>query len=77
MSQETLNGLLTYLLGTLSYDNRKWLAKHLLEPKVQDDVIPYTMEEINARLEESEKQIAQGLIYSNDEVLAGLKRVVP
>ena len=74
MAQETLNGLLQYLLATLSYDNRAWLSQHLIEPQ-EEAVAPYTMEEINARLDESERQIAAGQVYTTEEVMSGLRNL--
>jgi hypothetical protein len=75
MAQETLNGLLQYLLATLSYDNREWLSQHLIEPQAEKAVAPYTMEEINARLDESEQQIATGQVCSTEDVLADLRKL--
>ena len=76
MAQETLNGLLQYLLATLSYDNRAWLSQHLIEPQASDALAPYTMEEINARLDESEQQITAGEFYTTEEVLTDLQRLI-
>ena len=76
MAQETLNGLLQYLLATLSYDNRAWLSQHLIEPQAAETLAPYTMEEIDARLDESERQIAAGELYTTEEVLTDLRRLV-
>ncbi len=73
MAQETLNGLLQYLLATLSYDNRKWLSQHLIEPQTKEEVTPYTMAELNARLDESERQIAAGNVCSTEDVFADLR----
>ena len=75
MAQETLNSLLTYLLGTLSYDNRMWLAEHLVEPQTEEKVVPYSWEEINQHLEESEREIATGIYYTNEEVMDDLRRI--
>ena len=75
MAQETLNGLLQYLLATLSYDNREWLSRHLIEPQAGDGVVPYTIAEINARLDESERQIATGQVCSSEEVFADLRKM--
>ena len=36
MSKKTLNGLLDYLLATLTLDNRRWLAEHLILPTEKD-----------------------------------------
>ena len=68
MAQETLNGLLQYLVATLTYDNRAWLAKHLIESQAPEEVAPYTMEEIDARLDEAERDDAAGRLYSTEQV---------
>ncbi len=75
MAQETLNGLLQYLLATLSYDNRAWLSRHLIESQDTDALAPYTAEEINARIDESEQQIAAGEFCTTEEVLTDLRQL--
>lgn len=67
MAQETLNGLLQYLVATLTYDNRAWLAQHLLEPEAKE-AVPYTMSEIDARLDEAERDAETGKLYSTEQV---------
>ena len=71
MSTATLNGLLEYLYATLSPSNQKWLGEHLIEHAeiVEDPLRPYTMEEINAMLEESERDFEAGRCFSTDDVL--------
>lgn len=73
MAQEALNGLLQYLVGALSYDNRVWLAQHLVESPSEESVASYTMAEINERLDESEQQIAAGHILSHEQVMHDLR----
>ena len=68
MAQETLNGLLQYLVATLTYDNRAWLAQHLVEPQAGEEVAPYTMEELDARLDEAEDDVVNGRLYSTEQV---------
>ena len=56
MSTTALQGLLDYLYGTLSPDNMRWVGEHLVmqADKVENpDLKPYTMEEINAMLDEA------------------------
>ena len=63
MSTAALQGLLEYLYGTLSPDNMLWVANHLIEQakKEEDSELkPYTMEEINAMLDEAEANFAAG-----------------
>ena len=69
MAQETLNGLLQYLVATLTYDNRAWLAQHLLEPEA-GEAVPYTIAEIDARLDEAERDAATGKLYSTEQVFS-------
>ena len=63
MSTTALNGLRDYLTGTLSPDNMIWLANQLTEyaKKLQEPPFRrYTMDEINAMLDEAEAEIAAG-----------------
>ena len=68
MSAVVLQGLLDYLKSTLTMDNRQWLAAHLVEPSA--DVRPYTKEELLARVEEAEADIAAGRFYTEEEMEA-------
>ena len=73
MAQEVLNGLLDYLLVTLNYDNRRWLSEHLIESVEEEEYLtPYTMEEINQRLDEAERDFAEGRYYSHEQVMREL-----
>jgi len=60
---QSVHKLLDYILSlSLSSDNQRWLADHLyenLEAK-KSDMPPYTIEELNARIDEAEDQIARG-----------------
>ena len=72
MSPTALQGLLDYLYGTLSPSNMRWVAKHLVmqAEKVENpDMKPYTMEEINAMLDEAEAEIAAGIGTPHEEVM--------
>lgn len=70
MSTAVLTSLLDYLYGTLSPSNMRWVAAHLMEQadKEEGQETPYTLEEVNAMLEKSEKDIANGNVFSNTEV---------
>ena len=68
MSTEALNNLLEYLRETLTYDNRKWLSDKLIEPEVRA-LKQMTMAEINQRIDQSETDIAEGRVVSNDEMM--------
>ena len=71
MSTATLTSLLEFLYGTLTPSNQKWLGEHLIEhsEKAEDPMRPYTMEEIDTMLEESEHDFEAGNCYSTEEVL--------
>ena len=63
-----LTGLLEYLYATLSPNSMRWLGEHLIE-HAQSAVQPYTMAEIDAMLEESERDFEAGRCYSTKQVL--------
>ena len=71
MSETTLTSLLEYLYGTLTPSNMRWMAKQLSErAKFEEEALkPYTMEEINARIDQSERDFAEGDFYTHEEVL--------
>ena len=62
MSEATLQGLMDYLYSTLTPDNMRWMAIHLMAHADADEgkVEPYSMEEINTMLDEAEIEIAAG-----------------
>lgn len=75
MSSTALNGLLEYLYGTLSADNMCWVATHLMEraDKIKGaELRPYTMEEINDRLDKAEQDFDAGLGRTSEEVFKRL-----
>jgi len=69
MKKEALDGLLSYLLETLTPDEMRYLGEELRWHSDDNDprFRPYTMEEVNAMLDEAEKEIAEGNTVSNDE----------
>ena len=69
MKKEALDGLLSYLLETLSYDEMRYLGDELRWHSDDGNPMfrPYTMEEVNAMLDEAEKDIAEGNTVSNDD----------
>lgn len=72
MSTATLNNLLEYLYGTLSPDNMRWVGEHLIEharKEEQSELKPYTIEELHARITESERQFATGQFQDFDEAM--------
>lgn len=69
MSEATLTSLLEYLYGTLTPSNQIWVAERLIEHAEAEDLKPYTMEELKARLDQSERDFAEGNICTHEEVL--------
>ena len=72
MSPIALQGLLEYLYGTLTPQNMRWVADHLISqadlaeaPALQR----LTMEEVNAMVAASEADIVAGRATPHDEVM--------
>ncbi|MBQ5453909.1 MAG: hypothetical protein VZQ51_01210 [Bacteroidales bacterium] len=72
MSTSVLSNLRDYLYGTLSPANMLWLSKQLADyvqkQREQERLKPYTMEEINAMLDEAERQFAAGEYVTNEDL---------
>jgi uncharacterized protein YeeX (DUF496 family) len=71
MSTTALTNLRDYLTGTLSPDDMMWLVeemKNFMRGK-EGNLKPYTIEEIHAMIEESERDIAEGRVTSHEEVM--------
>lgn len=72
MSETALQGLLQYLYGTLTPGNMRWVADHLMaqaDRAERPQLRRYTMEEVNALLDEAEAEIAAGLGTPHEEVM--------
>ena len=64
----SLEGILQ-MLQPLSADNKRWLAEKLYQSVEEEErLTPYTMEEINAWIDESEADFAAGRYISNEEM---------
>lgn len=51
------------------------LNRHSKEEAVEEEELtPYTMEEINRRLDEGEEEEAAGLVYTHEEVMAEIRK---
>jgi len=72
MSTATLTSLLDYLYGTLTPSNMRWVAEHLIEHAEKEEESsrePYTIEELHARIAQSEADIAAGRVTPHEEVM--------
>jgi len=67
MNAATINGLWAYLQTlSLSNRNKQWLADKLVE-SMTPQTEPYTVEELNMHLDESEKDFENGDVMSMNE----------
>ena len=75
MSTATLSNLRDYLCGTLSTSDMIWLVEEMKNfmRGPEEKLKPYTMEELNARIDQSERDIAEGRVYEFDEVMHELE----
>ena len=79
MSTTALEGLLSYLYGTLSPSNMQWVGQHLIEyaKKEQDEQLrPFTMEELNARIDQAEANVAAGRTTTHEESMRRWKEKI-
>lgn len=71
MRTATLTGLLDYLRSTLTPSNMRWVGEHLIEyadKEENEQLHPYTMQEIDKMLDEAEAAFKAGDFMTNDEV---------
>lgn len=56
---------------SLSADNQRWLADRLIENSAKETVSvrPYTIEDLNRRIDKAEESIAKGRIVSHTDVM--------
>ena len=67
MAQETLQHLLLVVLS-LPEQDQVWFIRQLQQHIVSENVTPYSMEEIDARLDETEQQIDEGRYKTTNQV---------
>ena len=74
MEEQTMNATLSLesilqMLQPLSADNKRWLGEKLIEESHEEErLTPYTMEEINGWIDESEADEEAGRTYTCAEV---------
>ena len=70
MAQETLNGLLQYVIQTLSPEDKQWFVRQLVDDAFsQDQAQPYTWDEARERIAIAREQFRQGQCMTHDEVM--------
>ena len=76
MAQETLNGLLQYVLQTLSEEDKKWFTRQLVDNvRAQEMDKPYTWDEARERLATSRKQFSEGKFLTHEDVIHAQMKV--
>ena len=75
MSTATLTGLRDYLYSTLSTSDMMWLVEEMKNHmrSSEERLKPYTVEELHARIAQSERDIAEGRVYDFDDVMRELE----
>lgn len=61
------------LAKSLSPANKRWLADRLYEAAREEALVPYTEEELNARIDESLEDIRAGRTLASEEVHRRMK----
>ena len=70
MAQETLNGLLQYVIQSLSPEDKQWFARQLVDDAFeQDQVKPYTWDEARERIATAREQFRQGKYMTHEEAM--------
>ena len=73
MSTATLTNLRDYLYGTMSAEDMIWLVEELTGYiRKGEELKPYTMEELDARIDKSERDAAEGRFRTHEEVFANI-----
>ena len=66
------------MLQSLSPDAKRWLGEKLIESsKEEERLTPYTMEEINVRIERSRANIKAGRVLTAEEADKEVKEALP
>ncbi|MBR6176646.1 MAG: hypothetical protein IKQ70_02020 [Bacteroidales bacterium] len=68
MSKELLINMREYILKNLSYEEKMWLISELEDLDKEEELMcPYTKAELNARIDQAEREIANGECTPSDE----------
>ena len=74
MAQETLNGLLQYVIQTLSPEDKQWFTRQLVDDAFNHEPVkPYTWDEARERLATAREQFRQGRYLTADELMQRLE----
>lgn len=73
MNHATLINLRNYIYGALTPSDIRWLGTELMAYTTKETLPPYTMQEINTMIDESEKQSARGELHDSKDVFNRLE----
>lgn len=78
MAQETLKGLLQYVLITLPLDDQVWFAQQMEENirQKQKEIDDSIRKQLIASAEDGVAEIERGESFTNEEVLARMNQLV-
>lgn len=78
MAQETLNGLLQYVLITLPLEDKVWFAQQMEEDirRQQSEIDECISKQLIASAEDGVAEIERGECFTNEEVLARMNQYV-
>ncbi len=73
MSTTTLYSLRDYLYGTMSADEMMWLVEELTNYiRKGNDIQSYTIEELDSRIDKSERDAIEGRYRTHEELFASI-----
>ena len=73
MSTTTLYNLRDYLYGTMSADDMIWLVEELTNYiRKGDELQSYTIKELDARIDKSERDAVEGRFKTHEELFANI-----
>lgn len=75
MSITALTKLFDLLTSTLSTSDMMWLIKEMKEYVIESEAQtkPYTIDELRARIAQSERDSAEGRLYDFDDVMSEIE----
>ena len=73
ISTTTLYSLRDYLYGTMSADEMMWLVEELTNYiRKGDDIQSYTIEELDSRIDNSQRDAIEGRYRTHEELFASI-----
>lgn len=73
MSKATLTSLLEFLYGLLSSEDKRWIGEQLIQQANEEELKPYTIEELHQMVAEGERQFAEGKWQDSEDMFRELE----